>query len=360
MQSQLPSRREQIFLACQRLANEGASHRSQFTYEAIKQACVHLGYARGNNISIRKYREMWFEQHLPESDGEAGASGVAHERSLVQASIESLLSDHKQKIAAELKASYEARYKALCQDKENLECRLADSEEDMAVVKALFSQAKEEADKAREMQQALTAQALSLKEELGQVKQLLSFKEEELAQRHEKHRAELDALSRTHQQQLSQCEHEQALLTKQWSHQQAHYQHELDTLKTLMETQRIDALARQDKLETALKKAQGQYHDKRAEALLLQQELRVLRQEKDAQTNVFEAQLASLVAALIPLSTLPSVFDSRLNELQQQLESRAHHLSQQLSQTNEALLNAVAVSKTKSQAQKKTKAARVR
>lgn len=114
-----PGRREQIFEVCAYLFNKGYKERHQYTYKKMYDTCESLGYPRGNQQILAKYRDEWLNSHLEEGT-DKDQSGISTDSILLQSTLDALLKEHKQKIESELKAVYTTQLDKLKEEKEQL------------------------------------------------------------------------------------------------------------------------------------------------------------------------------------------------------------------------------------------------
>ena len=111
-------RREQIFEVCSHLYNSGIKERHKFTYSLMYDTCESLGYPRGNQKVLAKYRDEWLDLYL--KDNEQKTTSHEPDKVFLQSSLEALLNEHKQKIEQALKEEYIAKFDKLIAEKDEL------------------------------------------------------------------------------------------------------------------------------------------------------------------------------------------------------------------------------------------------
>ena len=121
-------RREQIFAVCSHLYKQGYTDESQYTYRAMHTVCDELGYPRGNQKSLAKYRDEWFSLHLKKGP----VDEISANTSLLQSTLDALLQEHKQKLTDDFQAQYSAKLDKLHDENRHLLSLIDLREEELA------------------------------------------------------------------------------------------------------------------------------------------------------------------------------------------------------------------------------------
>ena len=272
-------RREQVFDACNHLYSKGFREKHQFTYRAMHDACETLGYPRGHQGTLVKYRDEWLDTNLSEAKSQESGSHEP-ESPLLQSALDALLKEHKSKVEAELKAEYEEKYLSLESEKEALHSKLEETEETLidtehqltqshdkyTALDTHFKAVLQENKRFSDEKASLTGELEAAKAALDEAKLQFDSKIKTIVEDNE-------ALVNSKADLIDKLE-------QQLASQEAIHQKMIDEVKSAAELRYQDVVERNEKLERRIKEAEGDYQSMKTDFARQEQTINLFERER--------------------------------------------------------------------------------
>ena len=272
-------RREQVFDACNHLYSKGFREKYQFTYRAMHDACEILGYPRGHQGTLIKYRDEWLDANLSEAKSQEIGSHEA-ESPLLQSALDALLKEHKSKVETELKAEYEEKYLLLESEKNALHSKLEETEETLIDTEHQLTQSHDKYTAldthfkaVLEENKRFSDDKASLRGELEAAKAALNEAKLQFDSKIKTIVEDNKALVNSKADLIDKLE--QQLASQEATHQQM-----LDEVKSAAELRYQDVFKRNEKLEHRIKEVEGDYQSMKTDFSRQEQTINLFERER--------------------------------------------------------------------------------
>ena len=251
-------RREQIFEVCSHLYNKGIKERHKFTYSLMYDTCESLGYPRGNQKVLAKYRDEWLDLYL--KDNEQQTTTHEPDKVFLQSSLEALLNEHKQKIEQALKEEYIAKFDKLIAEKDELVSTIDLKDAELVEVREHLKLVEDKFDIQQTLLGGINAQMASVYGEKADALSERNVARQSLIDAKEAYQVEKQTLLNKHEEVLALHTEQIELLKQQLHEQKESHQQNVSELLQNHELQQQALQKRSEKLEQDALQVKADYN----------------------------------------------------------------------------------------------------
>jgi chromosome segregation ATPase len=215
------SRKQQIFLACDNLAEDGAEIPDDVTIINVQKSCEKLGFAKGNTAYLTKYRNEWLAK-IDKTDDHSMSNTLSSP--MMHSALDEFLSQQEQSLSSHIKEQFESQFDSLRQQRDKARHELEQVQWDLENLKHMFDSQQTKIETLVQLNSEQNRSIESLSAQKACVEYECSIVNKQLDESHKTNGVNVEKIKKNHQQLIDSSKEQLTFVQRQLQDEQ--YSHD--------------------------------------------------------------------------------------------------------------------------------------